>query len=363
VRRSGQNGTPTIRDVAARAGVAPATVSNVLTGRRGVAADKQRLVLEAVAALGYRPNHIAASLRRRQTRTVGIVVPDITNPFFTGIVRRIEELAGAADYESVLVDCNESTEREGARIRALLARMIDGLIVAPTEDDLDSHTALLPHLPPTVLIDRGFGTAGFDTVAADNADASWRGCRHLLELGHRDIALLVSARELANIRDRIDGYRRALAEAGCGERARVVVGGLDMESCRAAIEQELRRADRPTAVFAATYPATLGAVKAIRALDLAFPDDISLLGFDDSDWMTVLRPYVSTIVQPTGRFAEQAWQLISARFGRSAAAFAHVRLPCTVTVRESTRPPPADAAARRRRRRSMISASQGRMIA
>ena len=164
-----------------------------------------------------------------------------------------------------------------------------------------------------MLIDRGFGMAGFDTVAADNADAAWQGCRHLLELGHRDIALLVSARELGNIRDRIDGYRRALAEAGCGERARVVVGGLGVESCRAAIEQELRRADRPTAVFAATYPATLGAVKAIRALDLAFPDDVSLLGFDESDWMTVLRPYISTIMQPAERLADEAWRLVSAR--------------------------------------------------
>lgn len=355
----GSNGTPTIRDVAALAGVAPATVSNVLTGRRSVAAEKQRAVLEAVAALGYQPNHIAASLRRRHTRTVGIVVPDITNPFFTGLVRRIEELAAAADYEAVLVDCNESTAREGARIRALLARMIDGLIVAPTEDGLDTHAALLARMPPTILIDRGFGLIGFDTVAADNAEAGWRGCRHLLELGHRDIALVVSARELANIRDRIAGYRRALAEAGCGERARVVVGGAGVESCRAAIEQELRRADRPTAVFAATYPATLGAVKAIRALDFAFPDDISLLGFDESDWMTVLRPYVSTIVQPTAQLAEQAWQLISARFGRSAAPFAHVRLPCTVAVRESTRPPPADAAARRPRRRMSFRHDRG----
>jgi LacI family transcriptional regulator len=342
---------PTIRDVAARAGVAPATVSNVLTGRRGVAAEKQRLVQEAVEALGYRPNHIAASLRRRHTRTVGIVVPDITNPFFTAIVRRIEELAADADYQSVLVDANESTAREGARIRALLARMIDGLIVAPTEDDLSAHAALLDRMPPTVLIDRGFGLAGFDTLAADNVDAARRGARHLLELGHRDISLLVSARELANIRDRIEGYRQALAEAGCAARPRVVIGGASVESCRAAIEQELRRADRPSAIFAATHPATLGAIKAIRALDLAFPDDVSLLGFDDSEWMTVLRPYVSTIVQPTAELAEQAWQMMASRFARSGAPFAHIRLPCTVQVRESTRPPPAEATGRRRARR------------
>src|SRR5437660_521980 len=171
---------PTIRDVAARAGVATATVSNVLTGRRQVAQDRRRRVLEAVDALGYQPNRLAAGLRRQRTGTVGMVVPDLTD-------------------------------------------------------------------------------------------------------------------RLANIRDRIEGYGRALAEAGLGERARVVLGGLTVEGCRAAIEQELRRADRPTAIFAATYDATLGAIKAIRAVDLAFPEDVSLLGFDDFDWMTVLRPYVSTI--------------------------------------------------------------------
>jgi LacI family transcriptional regulator len=361
------SGGPTIRDVAARAGVATATVSNVLTGRRTVADATRQRVQEAVAALGYRPNPIAASLRHRQTRTIGIVVPDITNPFFADLVRRIEEAASADGYESVLVDCNESTLREGERLAALLARMIDGLILAPTQDDLAAHAALLARLPPTVLVDRGAGLDGFDTVAADNEAAAWQGTRHLLHLGHRDVALLVSSPALANMRDRIAGYRRALAEAGGAGPARIIAGGLAAESSRAAIEQELRRADRPTAVLAATYPATLGAVKAIRALDLAFPDDISLLGFDESDWMTVLRPYVSTIAQPAARLAAEAWRMLRARMAGDGAAFTHLRLSCTVQVRESTRPPQADAARPRHGRRPGAaeeeSVYQGRMIA
>jgi LacI family transcriptional regulator len=333
------NGAPTIRDVAARAGVAPATVSNVLTGRRQVAASRRQRVLEAVAALGYQPNHLAASLRRRQTHTVGIVVPDLTNPFFATLVRRIEELAAERDYQILLVDSNEAEAQEAARIRALLARRIDGLIVVPARDEVSSVMARGRLLAPTVLVDRGFGLAGFDTIAADNIEACRRGTQHLLALGHRDIALLVSAPELANIRDRIEGYRQALAAARCLERERVLVGGLEMEGCRAALEQELRRADRPTAVFAATYPATLGAIKAVRALELAFPEDVSLLGFDDFDWMTVLRPYVSTIGQPVAEMASEAWRLLNARFAGSAEGHARLRLPCRLQVRESTRPP------------------------
>jgi LacI family transcriptional regulator len=335
--------TPTIRDVAARAGVAPATVSNVLTGRRRVAERRRRLVLEAVAALGYQPNHLAASLRRRQSRTVGIVVPDLTNPFFAQLVHRIEALAAERDYQILLVGSEEEESRELGRVRALLARRIDGLIVVPTRDEVSALVAQGPLLPPTVLVDRGFGRAGFDTVAADNLEACRQGTRHLLELGHRDIALLISARELANIRDRIQGYRQALAEAGWAARERVVVGGLSVESCRAAIAAELGRARRASAIFAVTYPATLGAIKAIRGLQLNFPEDISLLGFDDFDWMTVLRPYVSTVSQPIDNMAAEAWRLLTARLAGGTGAHARIRLTCRLQIRESTRPPCAGA--------------------
>jgi LacI family transcriptional regulator len=341
---------PTIRDVAARAGVATATVSNVLSGRRQVAASRRRRVLDAVEALGYQPNHFAASLRRRQSHTVGMIVPDLTNPFFAALVHRIEQLAARDGYQILLVDSSNEPEREAARTRALLARRIDGLILVPTEDAMPVMDSPGVRLPPTVLVDRGFGLAGFDTVASDNAEACYRGCCHLLQLGHRDIAFLVSTDRLANIHDRIEGYRRALAEAGCEDRARIVVGGMSVESCRSAIEQEVRRAERPTAVFAATYDATLGAIKAIRAVDLAFPEDISLLGFDDIDWMSVLRPYISTIGQPVEGMASAAWRLLTGRLAGDGGARTHarIRLPCTLQVRESSQPP--SEATRRRRR-------------
>jgi LacI family transcriptional regulator len=330
---------PTIRDVAERAGVATATVSNVLSGKRRVAEERRRLVLEAVEALGYHPNHLAASLRHRQTGTIGIVVPDLTNPFFGSLVHRIEELAAQCHYQILLVSSNEQGDQEIARVQALIARRIDGLIMVPTRDDPAAFDQLGTRLPPTVLVDRAFGLDGFDAVAADNAGACYRGSRHLLELGHREIAFLATSCDLANMRDRVAGYRRALAGAGCARRERVVVGGLTIEACRGAIEQELHRADRPTAVFAASYVATLGAIKAIRALDLAFPEDVSLLGFDDSDWMTALRPYVSTISQPIDEMAVEAWRLLIARLGGKAGAPARIRLSCTLHARESTRPP------------------------
>src|SRR5688500_3490535 len=132
---------PTIRDVAELASVAPATVSNVLTGRRPVAEDRKQRVLAAVAQLGYRPNHLAASLRRQETRTIGIVIPDLTNPFFAALVHRIEELAAEADYQILLMSSNEDPEQEAHRVEVLLARQTDGLIIAPARDDVSAFAA------------------------------------------------------------------------------------------------------------------------------------------------------------------------------------------------------------------------------
>jgi LacI family transcriptional regulator len=327
---------PTMRDVAARAGVAPATVSNVLSGRRPVGQELRDRVTAAIAATGYRPNQLASSLRRMRTDTVGIVVPDLTNPFFATLVHHLEDLAAEDGYQILLVGSNEDEAREDDRLQTLLSRQVDGLIIAPVRDETAALATYRPRLPPTVLMDRGFGHADFDTVTADNSEAVRLGCLHLVGLGHRDIAFVATSPSLDNMRERIDGYRAALAAAGLADRARILAGGFDVEGCRAVVEQELLRAEPPSAIFAATYDATLGAVKAIRALDLDFPGAVSLLGFDDTDWMTVLRPYLSVIAQPVAAMADAVWTLLRERQTDRDASYRHLRLPCTLTVREST---------------------------
>ncbi|GGD94835.1 LacI family transcriptional regulator [Aureimonas endophytica] len=327
----------TIRDVARLAGVAPGTVSNVLTGRKLVAEPLRKAVLAAVAELDYRPNHLASSLRFGRTQSIGIVVPDLTNPFFSSFVQEIESLAAADRFQILLMSSQEDPEGEVDRIKALLARQVDGLIIAASRDDVAYGENSTFGGTPAVLVDRAFGAESFDTVATDNEAACRTGTAHLLELGHRDIAFLATDERLTNIKQRTAGYRQALADAGLPGRERIVYGGLTIETCRAAIEQELRRADRPTAIFASAYVATLGAAKAIRATDLAFPDDVSLLGFDDSDWMTVLRPYVSTIQQPIDHLANTAWRLLMRRIEQPTAAPLHEIVPCSLRPRESIR--------------------------
>jgi LacI family transcriptional regulator len=330
---------PTIRDVAARAGVSPATVSNALSGLRGVTGDRRRAVLEAVAALGYKSNHMASSLRRGETRTFGIVVPNLCNEFYGGLVRQWEKIASQSGLEMLVVASGEDPAVEARRIESLIARRIDGLLVVAADDDFGSVAGFPAGLPPTVLVDRAFGHPHFDTVASDNFDAGHRGTAHLLELGHRDITLLITSINHTHLRDRIAGYQKALAEAGLGASERIVFGGVTVESCRAAIEQDLRRPRPPTAIFAATFYATLGSVKAINALEIAFPEDISLLGFEHSEWMTAVRPYISSVWQPVEELATLSCRTLRLRIAGEPVDIARELLQFRFSFRESTRPP------------------------
>jgi LacI family transcriptional regulator len=330
---------PTIREVAARAGVSSATVSNTLSGLRGVTRDRRRAVLEAVTALGYTSNHAASSLRRGQTRTVGIVVPNLGNEFYAGLVRESERIASLSSFERLVVASGEDPLTEARRIESLIARQIDGLLVVAAQDEFGSTSGFPAHLPPTVLVDRARNHANFDTVCSDNLDAAYRGTRHLLELSDRDVTLLISSVSHAHLRDRVEGYRRALGDAGLSAFERISFGGGAIKGWRAAIEQDLRRSNPPTAIFAATYYATLGAVKAINGLDLVFPEEISLLGFEHSEWMMAIRPYISAVRQPVDDLAAVSWRTLCNRIADQSAELVRVLLDFRYEFRESTRLP------------------------
>jgi LacI family transcriptional regulator len=333
---------PTIRDVALRAGVSVATASNVVNGARPVGEASRAKVLEAIEALDYRLDRAASALRGRSTRLIGMVVPDITNVFFASLVNGVEALAEREGYDLLIVSTSEDAAKERRRVEALVARRIDGLIVVPAADD--TMPALrggrdASRLPPAVLIDRGAEAPEFDTVRADCAAGGYAAACHLIDLGHRDIAILTHSKGLDNIEQRIVGCRRALNEAGLDGRDRVIYGGHDLESLRSAIELELYRPDRPTAIFALTNVCALASIKAARALGLEIPGDVSIVGFDDFDWMSALSPYLTTIAQPVDDFACTAWRLLMRRLkGDVESDVERIELPCTLKVRESTGP-------------------------
>ncbi len=331
---------PTIREVAARAGVSVATASNVANGNRPVGEASRRRVLEAIKELGYQVDRAASALRGASTRLVGMVVPDITNVFFASLVHGVEALAERDGYDLLLASTGEDAAIEKRRVEALIGRRIDGLIAVPASDaSMATLAARGARLPATVLLDRGSDSPGFDTVRADCDSGGYEAVRHLIALGHRDIAVLAHSEHFHNIAERIAGGRRALSEAGLAGRERVVCGGHDLENLRGAIEMELHRADRPTAIFALTNVCALAALKAARGLRLEIPGDISIVGFDDFDWMLALRPYLTTVAQPVDDFAASAWTLLTRRMaGDTTNPAERILLPCALKVRESTGP-------------------------
>jgi LacI family transcriptional regulator len=327
---------PTMRDVAKAAGVSTATVSNVLRGLRFVGPEKRQRVLDAIAMLDYSPNRVAASLRSRRSHMIGIVVPDITTSFFSAVVRRIEEFAAGSNYQILLAESQEDTGRERERIQALIARQADGLIIVPCIDKSPALDDVRRSGIPTVVFDRVAADIDFDSIAVDNIGAGREGTRHLLSLGHRNIVMLASDMALRNIAERVQGYRSALQEAGLGALERVVVSGDKADDGERALRTVLAQPHRPSAVFTSTHILAMGALRAVWAAGLRIPQSISLLTFDESVWMTALRPFLSVIHQPVEEIAQEAWSTMMERLAGRHSPPVHRDLRCSLIAREST---------------------------
>ena len=334
------NARPTIRDVALTAGVSTATVSNVLRGTRFVGPARQKKVREAIELLGYNPNWLAASLRARRSGVIGLVVPDITISFFSGILSRIEELAAGSNYQIILADAQEKPEREQERVRALLRRQPDGLILVPCSDYSEVLQDISRHKVPTVLVDRGSAVLGFDSIDVNNFGAARQGVEHLLQLGHRRILAVATNLSLQNIAQRVAGFKAAI-ETGQGS-GEVISCGSTSEAHHE-IGRILQHSTRPTAIFALTEQMALGSLRAIWGSGLEFPGAVSLIAFDDCEWMTALRPFVSTLRQPINGIAEKAWSTLlkklQGNLQGNRQAGTKQQLECTLVIRESTTKP------------------------
>ena len=326
-----------INDVAKLAGVSPATVSNVLTGRKPVSAALVAKVEAAVEALDYRADPRASTLRSGGTRIVAILVPDLDNPFFTAIVSSVEKTLAPDGYEVIVASSHGADSMERSRLKAILAWRPAGLIVIPCSDGFAGRELVEASRTPYVIADRVTGNPSADTVSIDNENAGAAGARHLIELGHRTILIAATTLGLANIRQRCRGAREALRAHGLPEPA-IVELGLSDETALARLSDWFDRNPAPTAVLALTNFTTLSALATIAERGLRVPDDISLIGFDDYTWMRARRTPLTAIAQPVRDIGRIAWDRLSARIKGDASPAEHVLLPCELKVRASTIP-------------------------
>ncbi len=327
-------GKPTMNEVASEAGVSLGTVSKVLNGNSTVASELRARVLAACERLNYQRNWIAASLRSRQTNTIGLIVPDILNTFYATLVEKLENLASTAGYTLMVVTTGEDPQRARERIGVLKERQVDGMIVIPSFDGSKLLARAIGTDMPCVIADRISANDAYPSVATENFDAAYQGAKYLVSLGHRHIALAVNTRQLWNSEEQIAGFERALVEGNAKADVRIV--GMTLEEACMSIEGLCRERARPTALFASNNLVTMGALRALQNCKVDVPREMSFLAFDDFEWLNLLQPAVSAIRQPVDRIAVEAWGLILREIGGHPIPTPHIRPSGELIVRGST---------------------------
>ena len=299
-----------LKDLASHLGVAVSTVSRVLAGRGAefrISAETQKRVLAAAAELGVRPDELGRSLRMKSSRTLGLLVPDISNVFFATLARAVEHQARQAGYLVLLADSQESAETEAECARMLLDRRVDGLLLAPVGGDGGLLRQILPPGFPLVQVDRVIPDLGLGGVMADNRGGAREAVRWLLSLGHRRIACLQARTDSSVIRERVAGYCDGLAEAGLQADPAWLIGDEHSQKrARQVAEALFSSEQRPTAILTLSNQLALGALEAARSLRLAVPGDLSIITFDEQPWAELLQPPLSTIAQPVEEMGAQA---------------------------------------------------------
>ena len=325
---------PSIHTVAARAGVSPATVSNVLNRKASVSPAYADRVKAAVAELGYVADQHAARLRSGRHSLAGVVVPDLANPMFSAFVSTLEHLARQDGFDLLVVSSANTPTEEAERLSTLRSWRPAGLIVVPCDGALAER---LPRgdYPPIVVADRIPDGGDFDLVAVDNAHAAGLVAAHMAEVGHRTCLVAGTTLKISNVRERWEGV---LTKSGAMV-PRLIETGLDPASVRARLREQLGGPQRPDALFTLDHVTTLLAYEEVAALGLTIPNDLAFASFDETEWMRLVTPGLTAVRQPVEEMARTAWTRLLRRMAHPHAAPETVRLACTVTLRGSTRQP------------------------
>jgi LacI family transcriptional regulator len=333
----------TITEVALRAGVSAMTVSRVVN-RSGYASAATRAKVEAaVAELGYVPNAVARHLRLKRTRTIALVVSDITNPFFTTIARGVEDAASPRGYAVMFANTDESEPEEIEYVRMLVQRQIDGVLLVPAGNSTEPFRLLHAQKIPVVVLDRRVGSRTVDQVRCDSEAGAHDLVRHLIELGHTRIAVVTGRRNISTSTDRVLGYERALRDAGLPVSPELVTyDSFSLEGGYRQVKQMLAKEPRPTAIFATNNFLAFGALRALREANLRIPDEVSLVTFDDlpAEWHD--DPFITVLAQPAYELGRRATELLLGRLEGGARVKRQVIvLPGELIVRRSSGPAPA----------------------
>ena len=306
----------TIREIAERVGVSLSTVSAVVNQRGYVSARMRARIEAALREADYRPHQIARSLRLRETRIIGLIVPDLSNSFYSRLMRGAEDYLARAGYRLLVVDSREDWDRQHDYLVSFSGKMTDGVILVPCMAS-NEQIAAIPNIvreTPLVYVDRSPLRCHVDSVLIDNARASYQATRHLLDLGHRRVAIITEPLNLLNAADRLNGYKRALQACRIPVDRKLVRMGDNTEDSgyRRGLEV-LKLRNRPSAILACNNLMALGVLAALREMDISCPEEASLVGFDDCEWSAFLEPPLTMVRQPASGLGAAAAEAILKR--------------------------------------------------
>jgi LacI family transcriptional regulator len=337
--------THTMKDVAELAGVSVTTVSHVLNKTRYVDRRLVRRVESAFKSLHYQPNALARGLRRKETRMLGIVVPDNSNPYFAELARSIEDACFECDYNLILCNSDEDAAKERAYLSLLTEKRVDGIIFVTSGEGRSGVEAVLEQNVPVVVLDRELKGTKCDSIVVDNRSGARQATLHLMRGNHRRIGCICGPRNLSSARERLQGYQDALTEARLPVDTKLIqAGDFHIDGGCAAMQALLDIPNRITAVFASDDLMAMGALRAIAARGLRVPDDVAVVGFDGIALGRYTLPALTTMAQPVREIAKLATDLVLARVNGGRKEPQMHRLETSLLVRGSCGiEPPAES--------------------
>lgn len=332
----------TLVALAERTGLSVTTISRVLSGQ----AEKYRISPKTVEYIkreaeqcNYRPNVMAQSLRTKRTRTIGLVVPAVSNPFFANIASVIMLKAKELGYTVVLADAMEDAEQEEEAIRSLLLRNVDGIIVSTSAENPAFLEQINEQTIPVVLIDRYFSHSSLPYVVTDNYSGATEAVGHLIARGHERIACICGVRHSEIVQERIRGYMDTMKRAGIEQFAKCVGDDFSVQNGYIETKLLLNSGAKPTALFTMNNTILLGAIKAIKDSGLNIPEDISVVSFDDNPYLDYISPPISRIVQPLNELGSIALRILVHSLEEGERSHTSIKLPPTLKVCESVTAP------------------------
>ena len=302
-----------IRNIAKHLGVSLSTVSSVINGRGYVSPEMRERVTHYLREVDYQPNYVARSLRRQETRIIGLIVPDLTNSFYSRISRGAEDFLLSSDYQLIVADSREDWARQQNYLMSFCRMKTDGILLVPSPAS-DEQIASIPALvrgQPLVYLDRSPIGQSVDSVLIDNQKASFTATQHLIDKGHRRIAILTEPLNLLCAADRLEGYRSALAANGIAKNPDWIHDGRNTKDSAYQVGLKLLTGrERPTAAVICNNLMTLGFLDALRERKLDCPEQFSLIGFDECEWSQYVHPSLTVIQQPASEIGAAAAQLL-----------------------------------------------------